>query len=128
MMSNFTVPRRDFLMIAGAALAGSASPNHLHAENATAELKFGYPNASWGTIGMVGEPKDLFKMAGANVKTFAFDSGKSTRDAMISGRIEIGVIGAHLRARRQAQRRDGAQRRVPAAADLTSRESLARRR
>jgi ABC-type nitrate/sulfonate/bicarbonate transport system substrate-binding protein len=94
MMSNFTVPRRDFLMIAGAALAGSAFPNHLHAENATAELKFGYPNASWGTIGMVGEAKDLFKMAGANVKTFAFDSGKSTRDAMISGRIEIGVIGA----------------------------------
>lgn len=94
MMSNFTVPRRDFLMIAGAALAGSAFPNHLHAENAMAELKFGYPNASWGTIGMVGEAKDLFKKAGANVKTFAFDSGKSTRDAMISGRVEIGVIGA----------------------------------
>jgi hypothetical protein len=42
-------------------------PNYLHAENAMAELKFGYPNASWGTIGMVGEAKDLFKKTGKRV-------------------------------------------------------------
>jgi NitT/TauT family transport system substrate-binding protein len=93
-MSNFTVARRDFLTFVGAMLATSTFSRSLRAEGMAAEIKFGFPNASWGTIGMVGEANDLFKKAGANVKTFAFDSGKSTRDAMISARIEIGVIGA----------------------------------
>ncbi len=43
---------------------------------------------------MIAESEDLFKKAGANVKIFTFDSGKTTRDAMIAGRIDIGVIGA----------------------------------
>ena len=34
---------------------------------------------------MIAEAQDLFKKAGANVKIFKFDSGKTTRDAMISG-------------------------------------------
>lgn len=93
-MSKFTLPRRDFLTIAGAAVAASAFPKGAFAQGAAAELNFGFQNTSWGTIGMIAESQDLFKKAGANVKIFKFDSGKTTRDAMISGRIDIGVIGA----------------------------------
>ena len=93
-MRKITLPRRDFLTMAGAAVAASALPKGANAQGAGAELNFGFQNTSWGTIGMIAESQDLFKKAGANVKIFKFDSGKTTRDAMISGRIDIGVIGA----------------------------------
>ncbi len=93
-MTNIALPRRDFLALAGAALTTTAFPETLRAQGAAAALNFGFPNASWGTIGMIGEAHDLFKKAGANVKVFSFDSGKTTRDAMISRRIDIGVIGS----------------------------------
>ena len=93
-MRKHILPRRDFLTLTGAALAASALPKGALAQGAAAELKFGFQNTSWGTIGMIAESQDLFKKAGANVKIFKFDSGKTTRDAMISGRIDIGVIGA----------------------------------
>jgi len=93
-MRKITLPRRDFLTMAGAAVAASALPKAAFAQGAAAALNFGFQNTSWGTIGMIAESQDLFKKAGANVKIFKFDSGKTTRDAMISGRIDIGVIGA----------------------------------
>ncbi len=43
---------------------------------------------------MIADAANTFKKAGADVKIFRFDSGKTTRDAMISGRVDIGVIGA----------------------------------
>jgi aliphatic sulfonates family ABC transporter substrate-binding protein len=91
-MGDIALPRRRFLAIAGTALAASAFSERLRADDAP--LRLGFPNAAWGTIGMVAEANDLFKKAGADVKVFEFDSGKSTRDAMISGRIDIGVIGS----------------------------------
>lgn len=93
-MWNTTLPRRDFLTLAGAALTTTAFPGTLRAQGAAAPLNFGFPNAGWGAIGMIGEAHGLFKKAGANVKIFTFDSGKSVRDAMISKRIDIGVIGS----------------------------------
>ena len=93
-MTNITLPRRDFMALAGAALTATAFPDALRAQGAAAALNFGYPDLSWGTIGMIGEAHGVFKKAGANIKVFTFDSGKSTRDAMISRRIDIGVIGA----------------------------------
>jgi ABC-type nitrate/sulfonate/bicarbonate transport system substrate-binding protein len=92
-MTKITLPRRDFLAIAGAAMAASALPKGVSAQG-TAPLNFGFQNTSWGTIGMIAESENLFKKAGADVKIFTFDSGKTTRDAMIAGRIDIGVIGA----------------------------------
>ena len=92
-MTKFILPRRDFLTIAGGAFAAAALPN-LRAFAEMAPINFGYQNTSWGTIGMIAELQDLFKKAGANVKIFKFDSGKTTRNAMISGRIDVGVIGA----------------------------------
>lgn len=91
-MSKFILPRRDFLTIAGGALAAAALPG----TRASAEMKtinFGYQTTSWGSIGMIAEAKDLFKKAGADVKVFQFSSGKDTRNAMISSRIDVGVIG-----------------------------------
>ncbi len=84
--------RRDFFTIAGAAAAASALPKYAHAQGAP--LNFGFQETSWGTIGMIVEEEGLFKKAGANVNVLKFDSGKTTRDAMIAGRVDIGVIGA----------------------------------
>lgn len=92
-MTNYVLPRREFLALLGAAAPLAAFGLGARADSA-AELNFGFQQTSWGTIGMIAEARDLFKKAGANVKIYKFDSGKTTRDAMISGRIDIGVIGA----------------------------------
>jgi NitT/TauT family transport system substrate-binding protein len=84
--------RRDFLTITGAAAVVTALPRYARAQGAA--LNFGFQETSWGTIGMIAESEDLFKKAGANVNILKFDSGKTTRDAMIAGRVDIGVIGA----------------------------------
>lgn len=91
-MTKLMLPRRDFLAIAGATVATSAFPM-LPAFGAE-PIKFGFQNSSWGSIGMIADSANTFKKAGANVKIFRFDSGKTTRDAMISGRVDVGVVGA----------------------------------
>jgi NitT/TauT family transport system substrate-binding protein len=90
-MTKLTLPRREFLSLTGGVLAAAATGLRTRAAD---QLNFGYQNTSWGTIGMIAESEDLFKKAGGNVNVHKFDSGKTTRDAMISGRIDIGVIGA----------------------------------
>lgn len=57
-------------------------------------LNFGYQNTSWGVLGMIAEELNVFKKAGVDVNVFKFDGGKSTRDAMIAGRVDVGTIGA----------------------------------
>lgn len=91
-MSKYMLPRREFLTIAGATIAASALP--LALARAAEAINFGFQNTSWGTIGMICEAEGLFKKAHADIKIFTFDSGKTTRDAMVSGRIGIGVLGA----------------------------------
>ncbi len=93
-MTKINLPRRNFLTIAGAAMVASALPKGAGAQGAAAPLNFGFQETSWGTIGMIAESEDLFKKAGANVTSLKFDSGKTTRDAMIAGRVDVGVIGA----------------------------------
>lgn len=91
-MTKLTLPRRDFLTLTGGALVAAATGLRANAQGA--QINFGYQNTSWGTIGMIAGSEDLFKKAGGNVAIHTFDSGKTTRDAMISGRVDIGVIGA----------------------------------
>lgn len=91
-MTKLALPRRDFLSITGGAFAAAVTGLRTHAE--VVQVNFGYQNTSWGTIGMIAESEGLFKKAGGNVAVHTFDSGKTTRDAMISGRIDIGVIGS----------------------------------
>jgi NitT/TauT family transport system substrate-binding protein len=91
-MTKLVVRRRDFLAITGGAFV--AGTTGLRARAEVGPVNFGYQNTSWGTIGMIAGAEDLFKKSGGNVAIHTFDSGKTTRDAMISGRIDIGVIGA----------------------------------
>jgi NitT/TauT family transport system substrate-binding protein len=91
-MTKFTLRRRDFLTVAGGAIAATATG--LRAGADTAPLNFGYQTTSWGTIGMVVEAQHLFQKAGADVTILKFDGGKTTRNAMISGRVDVGVLGS----------------------------------
>lgn len=93
-MTKLTLPRRDFLTLTGAAMTAAAFGSGARAQSAAAPLNFGYQATSWGTIGMLCEAQGLFKQAGANVNILKFDGGKTTRDAMISGRVDIGVLGS----------------------------------
>jgi ABC-type nitrate/sulfonate/bicarbonate transport system substrate-binding protein len=86
--------RRDVLALAATLTAGALASRSAFAQGAAAPLNFGYQTTSWGTIGMLVEAKGLFKKAGANVTIYKFDGGKTTRDAMISGRIDVGVLGS----------------------------------
>ncbi len=91
-MTTFALPRRHFLTITGGAFAAAATG--LHAQADMAPLTFGYQTTSWGTIGMLVDTEGLFKKAGGNVTILKFDGGKTTRNAMISGRVDVGVIGS----------------------------------
>jgi aliphatic sulfonates family ABC transporter substrate-binding protein len=93
-MTDFLSTRRDILGLAGMAALGALLPRWALAQGAAAPLNFGYQTTSWGTIGMVVESQGLFKKAGGNVTINKFDGGKTTRDAMISGRVDVGVLGA----------------------------------
>ncbi|HZP77936.1 MAG TPA: ABC transporter substrate-binding protein [Pseudolabrys sp.] len=86
--------RRDVLALTGVSALAAVLPRGALAQGAAAPLNFGYQNTSWGTIGMVAEAQDLFKKAGGNVTVYRFDGGKAARDAMISGRLDIGVLGS----------------------------------
>ena len=88
-----TVPiRRTLLKAAAAGAIAAGTPWRAFAQSAT-PLNFGYQNTSWGSVGMVAEAEKAFDKAGVPVKIFRFDGGKSTRDAMIAGRVDIGVLG-----------------------------------
>ena len=85
--------RREVLgILGGTALAGFVPA--ARAQGASAPLTLGIQNTSWGVVGMVAEGAQTFKKHGANVKVLLFDTGKTTRDAMIAGRVDIGVLGA----------------------------------
>lgn len=86
--------RRDMLALLGASTLGALLPRRTLAQGAAAPINFGYQTTSWGTIGMVVEAQGLFKKAGGNITIYKFDGGKTTRDAMISGRIDVGVLGS----------------------------------
>ena len=93
-MRNKYLARRDVLAWAGAMAASGLLPRGALAQGAAAPLNFGYQTTSWGTIGMLVEAQDLFKKAGGNVAIHKFDGGKTTRDAMVGGRIDVGVLGS----------------------------------
>jgi ABC-type nitrate/sulfonate/bicarbonate transport system substrate-binding protein len=93
-MSSDFPARRDVLALAGGLVAGALLPRAAFAQGAKAPLNFGFQNSSWGAVGMVVETEDLFTQAGANVTMRQFDGGKNIRDAMISGRIDVGVLGS----------------------------------
>jgi ABC-type nitrate/sulfonate/bicarbonate transport system substrate-binding protein len=91
-MGRMTIERRKVLALLGA--AGSAVTLSRRA-SAASPLNFGYDeDSAWGVIGMVAKAQDLFKKAGADVNYYTFVSGKATRDAMLSGHIDLGILGS----------------------------------
>jgi NitT/TauT family transport system substrate-binding protein len=80
------------LTLTGGALASATLPE-LPAFAAGKTINFGYQTTSWGAVGMIAQSQELFKKAGADVKIFQFSSGKDARNAMIAGRVDVGIIG-----------------------------------
>jgi len=79
-------------MLGGSALA-AVLPLATRAQGAKTPLIFGIQTSVWGAPGMVAEAEKTFEKTGANVTVLKFDSGKTTRDAMIAERVDIGSLG-----------------------------------
>ncbi len=93
-MNHYSQSRRKALaMIGGSALFTIVPASAVRAQGARAPLNLGIQTSVWGAVGMVAEAEKMFEKAGANVTVFKFDSGKTTRDAMIAGRVDIGSLG-----------------------------------
>lgn len=92
-MENTRISRRKALaLLGGSALATAFPARSLHAQGAP--LTLGIQTSTWGAVGMVAEAEKLFEKAGANVVVQKFDSGRTVRDAMVAGRIDLGSLGA----------------------------------
>ncbi|HET8608493.1 MAG TPA: ABC transporter substrate-binding protein, partial [Burkholderiales bacterium] len=93
-MNRHVTNRRQFLeVLGGTALAALWMPATAFAGDSDEPLKLGIQYSVWGSVGMVAEGAQVFKKAGANVKVLKFDSGKTVRNSMISGRVDIGTLG-----------------------------------
>lgn len=91
-MDRLTIERRAVLALLGATATACTLPMDAFA---APPLNFGYDeDSAWGVIGMVAKAKDAFKQAGADVDFYTFVSGKATRDAMLSGHIDLGILGS----------------------------------
>ena len=84
--------RKVLTLLGGSALAAAFPARSLHAQGAP--LTLGIQTSTWGAVGMVAEAEKLFEKAGANVVVQKFDSGRTVRDAMVAGRIDLGSLGA----------------------------------
>ena len=84
--------RKVLTLLGGSALATAFPARSLHAQGAP--LTLGIQTSTWGAVGMVAEAEKLFEKAGANVVVQKFDSGRTVRDAMVAGRIDLGSLGA----------------------------------
>lgn len=84
--------RKVLTLLSGSALAIAFPARFLHAQGAP--LTLGIQTSTWGAVGMVAEAEKLFEKAGANVVVQKFDSGRTVRDAMVAGRIDLGSLGA----------------------------------
>lgn len=88
---TFKISKRSFLKTSTAATFAAAMPNVIRANAQTASVNFGYMITTWGATGMVAEELKLFEKNKGNVNIYKFDSGTAVRDALVAGRIDIGV-------------------------------------
>jgi NitT/TauT family transport system substrate-binding protein len=79
------------LLAGGAAVALAGVLPNRPARAALGPLNFGYMITTWGAVGMVAEELKLFDKHGVAVNIFKFESGTAVRDALVAGRIDIGV-------------------------------------
>ncbi len=96
---KFGLDRRTFLRLTAVVTVGSAVGPHTLGRSkawAAAEppVRVGYEISLWSATIALALREKFFDQVGLNVTARMFDSGKSTRDAMISGDIDIGMVGA----------------------------------
>lgn len=91
-MTHLMSRRKVLTLLGGSALATAFPARSLHAQGAP--LTLGIQTSTWGAVGMVAEAEKLFEKAGASVVVQKFDSGRTVRDAMVAGRIDLGSLGA----------------------------------
>ncbi|MGH7119260.1 MAG: ABC transporter substrate-binding protein, partial [Acetobacteraceae bacterium] len=93
-MDDRKISRRTVLAFTGAAAAVPGFSGAAFGAPRKSELTFGFDEtSSWGTIGMIAEAEKTFTKAGADVRARTFGTGSETRDAMVAGRVDIGVLG-----------------------------------
>lgn len=80
--------RRNLLKLGGAAALLGAVPLRVQAQS---PLTLGFQVTTWGAVGMVAEELQTFQKFNVPVKVQKFDSGVAVRDAMVGGRVDIGV-------------------------------------
>jgi ABC-type amino acid transport substrate-binding protein len=56
-------------------------------------IKFGYPQTPAGALAVVADKTDLWAKNGVKVQSISFAAGINARDAIISGRLDVGVAG-----------------------------------
>jgi sulfonate transport system substrate-binding protein len=56
-------------------------------------IKFGYPQTPAGAVAVVADKTELWARNGLKVQSISFASGVNARDAIISGRLDVGIAG-----------------------------------
>lgn len=84
-----SITRRRLMELgAASAIVAGAPFGRAHAKD---PLNLGFQITTWGAVGMVAEALDVFKKQGVDVAFNKFDSGVAVRDALVAGRVDIGV-------------------------------------
>jgi ABC-type nitrate/sulfonate/bicarbonate transport system substrate-binding protein len=76
----------------GATAVASGWPVPPASAAANDPLSLGYPANVTGAVAIVAEEEKMFEKAGARVAFHKFNSGVAVRDAMVSGRVEMGIM------------------------------------
>ena len=93
-MGPYKIGRRQLLkLIGGATVAASLPIRSAHSARNT-PLSLGYPANLTGVVAIIAEQEKIFDKVGAQVSFHKFNSGVAVRDAMVSGRVELGLMNA----------------------------------
>lgn len=86
--------RRRLLQLLGSSALTAAWPASWLRAAPNDPLSLGYPANLIGTVAILAEGEKMFEKAGARVTFHRFNSGVAVRDAMVAGRIELGIMNA----------------------------------
>ncbi len=91
-MNQFKKNRRHLLALISAMTVTAGWPIRSAYAAANDLLSMGYPTNLTGVVPILAEEEKMFDKAGVRVSFNKFNSGVQVRDAMVSGRVELGVM------------------------------------
>ena len=91
-MNQFENNRRRLLALISGATVTAGWPMRSAYAAPNDPLSMGYPANIIGVVAIVAEEEKMFDKAGARVSFHKFNSGVAVRDAMVSGRVELGIM------------------------------------